>query len=268
MFLKIFCITDVLLSTILLVSSQHQKDDCVVPVSPIGKCSQDIYSNYKNGTFIANDSSYSYGDQCSPVSLFWDAPQDNMTILFLNHFLKPYSLCLKPVGCTKAYRLVHAWRNHVFAFCFLCILTKIRFREEIFSRLIPVSYLYKQWKSPLVWEDERSSDIQKVLPLRNQQKWTSDLSSAQRSEKFSSSVNFKKIRLTAKLLLRWQVMHRKTNNLLGAKSDLEQKKFRRDGNTTSWRNDVLQTASFFVNSISFESKSSLSRVVLYAHRSI
>ena len=102
MFFKIFCIALVLLSTIFLVSSQHQKDDCVAPGGPIESCSQSIYSNCKNATFPANYSSY--GDQCSTVSLFWDAPLYNMTILFQSHFLKPYSLCMKPVGCTKAYR--------------------------------------------------------------------------------------------------------------------------------------------------------------------
>ena len=70
-----------------LVFCQAKGDDCVATSGPIESCSQFIYSNGKNAIFAANHSAYS--DQCSPVSLFWDAPQYNMTILFQSQLMKP-----------------------------------------------------------------------------------------------------------------------------------------------------------------------------------
>ncbi len=67
----------------------------------IQDCFQTIYSTCNNATFVADR--LAYGDHCSNVSLFWDAPLYNMTILFDSHFLKPYEICIQPVACVKAF---------------------------------------------------------------------------------------------------------------------------------------------------------------------
>lgn len=91
-----------LVSVLTIVLGQRNDGNCTASAGDIQECSQTIYSNCKNATFIANRMTYS--DQCSEVSLFWDAPMYNMTILFQRNLTKSYSICIKPVGCSKAYR--------------------------------------------------------------------------------------------------------------------------------------------------------------------
>jgi hypothetical protein len=90
------------ISVLTVVLGQRNDGDCVAPAGSIENCSQSIYSNCKNATFIANRLAYS--DQCSPISLFWDAPMYNMTILFRSNLTKSYSICIEPVRCTQACR--------------------------------------------------------------------------------------------------------------------------------------------------------------------
>jgi hypothetical protein len=99
----------ILLSALVVVSCQHRDDDCVAFAGSIESCTQSIGSDCKNATFTANHSAYS--DQCVPVSLFWDAPLYNMTILFKSQFMKPYSICIEPVACTKAFRTLDDGRE-------------------------------------------------------------------------------------------------------------------------------------------------------------
>jgi hypothetical protein len=106
---KIFCVTVILLFFLAIVSCQHKDGDCIAFAGSIESCMQTIGSDCKNATFTANHSTYS--DQCSSVSLFWDAPLYNMTILFKSQFMKPYSICIEPVGCTKAYRTLDDGRE-------------------------------------------------------------------------------------------------------------------------------------------------------------
>ena len=109
MLLKIFLTKVVLLSALVAVSCQRQDNDCVASAGSVDSCMQFIYSSCENATFTANRSAYS--EQCSPVSLFWDAPVYNMTILFKSQLMKPYSICVEPVGCVKAYRTLDDGRE-------------------------------------------------------------------------------------------------------------------------------------------------------------
>jgi hypothetical protein len=106
---KIFLIAVLLISALTVVLGQRTDGDCVAYAGEITSCTQSISSACMNATFIANRLAYS--EQCSPISLFWDAPTYNMTILFQSQFLKPYSLCIKPVGCTEAYRTLDDGRE-------------------------------------------------------------------------------------------------------------------------------------------------------------
>jgi len=102
MLLKLLFITLVFNSILIVAFCQRQNDSCVASAGSIEDCLQIIASNCENATFIANRLAYS--DHCSPVSLFWDAPMYNMTILFQNNVTKPYSICIPRVACTEAYR--------------------------------------------------------------------------------------------------------------------------------------------------------------------
>ena len=101
---KIFLVALIVAAASNSVFGQRTDGDCVAPAGSIDDCSQFIYSNCKNATFVADR--LAYGDQCSPISLFWDAPVYNMTVVFQSNFSKPYDLCIRPVGCTQAYRTV------------------------------------------------------------------------------------------------------------------------------------------------------------------
>ena len=108
---KILLIALVVATASNIVFGQRTDGDCVAPAGPIDSCSQYIYSNCKNATFIADRLAYS--DQCSPISLFWDAPVYNMTVIFQSHFTKPYDLCIRPTGCTQAFRTLDDGREVV-----------------------------------------------------------------------------------------------------------------------------------------------------------
>jgi hypothetical protein len=109
MSLNIFYTTAILLSVLVVVSCQDRDDNCTASAGSIESCQQTIGSACKNATFIANRSAYS--DQCSPVEIFWDAPLYNMTILFESQFMKPYSFCIEPVSCAKAFRTLDDGRE-------------------------------------------------------------------------------------------------------------------------------------------------------------
>jgi hypothetical protein len=104
-----FFITLLLISTLIVVLSQQHNDDCVAPAGPIENCFQIISSGCKNTTFVAGRLAYS--DNCSSISIFWDTPTYNMTILFQSRLMKPYSICMKPAMCTKAYRTLDNGRE-------------------------------------------------------------------------------------------------------------------------------------------------------------
>ena len=97
-----FYTTAILLSVLVTVSCQGRGDNCTAYAGSIESCQQIISSDCKNATFIANRSAYT--DQCSSVSIFWDAPLYNMTILFDSQYTKSYSFCIEPVSCAKAFR--------------------------------------------------------------------------------------------------------------------------------------------------------------------
>lgn len=94
-FVMTFCLTGAL--------SQRTNGSCIASTGPIENCSQFIYSDCQNATYIIDSQAFS--DTCSPVSLFWDAPQYNMTIFFQSPISSTsYSLCLQPTMCVKTYR--------------------------------------------------------------------------------------------------------------------------------------------------------------------
>jgi hypothetical protein len=99
---KIFLIVVLLISVSIVVLGQRSDGDCAAGAGAITGCSQFIYSGCENATFIADRSAYS--EECVPMSLFWDAPTYNMTILFQSDLKKSYSICLQPAMCTQAYR--------------------------------------------------------------------------------------------------------------------------------------------------------------------
>lgn len=96
------CFLATLAAAISIAVSSRQDGDCKAPAGTIYDCSQYIYSNCKNATYIAQR--LAFNQSYSSVSLFWNAPQYNMTILFESGFLKPHQLCINPVGCAKTFR--------------------------------------------------------------------------------------------------------------------------------------------------------------------
>ena len=102
---KLYFIAVLFISTLTFIRGQHEDHDCKASAGSIENCLQSISSNCENATFIANRSAYS--DQCSPMSLFWDAPLYNMTILFQSNLMKTYSICIEPVRCSQAYRTLN-----------------------------------------------------------------------------------------------------------------------------------------------------------------
>ena len=106
---KIYFISILLISISIVVRGQRKDDDCEAYARPIESCSQIISSDCNNATFIADRLAYS--EECSSVSLFWDAPMYNMTVLFQSHLTKPYSVCIQPVGCVKSYRTLDDGRE-------------------------------------------------------------------------------------------------------------------------------------------------------------
>ncbi|CAF3415514.1 unnamed protein product [Rotaria socialis] len=88
------------LSSSLVVLAQRG-ESCKAMSSPIYDCSQTIYSDCKNATFVTDRSTFS--KNCSQVSLFWDAPLYNMTLLFDSDLIGPYELCLERMMCTTAF---------------------------------------------------------------------------------------------------------------------------------------------------------------------
>jgi hypothetical protein len=108
MSLKI-CFFVVLVASVSIAVLARTEGDCNAPAGSIYDCSQSIYSNCKNATFIADR--LAFNKSCSSVSLFWDAPQYNMTILFKSGLSEPYELCIKPVGCTNTSRTLDDGRE-------------------------------------------------------------------------------------------------------------------------------------------------------------
>ncbi|CAF2235942.1 unnamed protein product [Rotaria magnacalcarata] len=88
---------------LIIVHGQQPNDDCKADAGPIGECVQWISTNCDNATFITDK--LEYIDVCPMFTIFWDEPYYNLTILFESHLLKPYELCVTPVGCTKAFRM-------------------------------------------------------------------------------------------------------------------------------------------------------------------
>jgi len=89
-------------SASIAVQGQGDNDDCMAVPGPVDECVQFIDTNCENATFITDRLTYT--DDCPMFTIFWNAPYYNLTILFESHFLKPYELCVTPVGCTKAFR--------------------------------------------------------------------------------------------------------------------------------------------------------------------
>ncbi|CAF4891181.1 unnamed protein product [Rotaria sp. Silwood1] len=92
-----------------MVLCQPKNADCVAQGGPIKDCFQIISSNCDNATFVADRLAYT--DRCSAISLFWDAPTYNMTILFQSYLTKPYELCIRRVACTQAFRTLEDGRE-------------------------------------------------------------------------------------------------------------------------------------------------------------
>jgi hypothetical protein len=80
----------------------HMKDDCMAVPGAVDECVQWINTPCENATFIMDR--LKYMDDCPMFTIFWNTPYNNLTILFDSHLLKPYELCVTPVGCTKAFR--------------------------------------------------------------------------------------------------------------------------------------------------------------------
>ncbi len=83
------------------VQGQRNNDDCMVD-GFVNNCIQYINATCENATLITNR--LAYIDICPMLTILWDAPYYNLTILFESHLLKPYELCVTPVLCTKAFQ--------------------------------------------------------------------------------------------------------------------------------------------------------------------
>ncbi len=83
------------------VQGEHDKDDCMADAGLIDECVQWMNTTCENATFITDRLKYT--DDCPMLTIFWNAPYYNLTVLFESHLLKPYDLCVTPVGCTKAF---------------------------------------------------------------------------------------------------------------------------------------------------------------------
>lgn len=116
MSVKLLFIVALINCTLMIVSSQRSNGSCSAMESFIEDCSEIISSTCQNATFIADRQAYA--EHCSEISIFWDAPMYNMTILFKNNLTQPYSICMSSVMCSKGYRTLDngqevpiTWKN-------------------------------------------------------------------------------------------------------------------------------------------------------------
>jgi hypothetical protein len=84
------------------IQGERSNGDCMVNAGSIDECVQWINTTCDNATFITDRSVYA--DDCPMFTIFWTAPYYNLTLLVESHLMKPYNLCVTPVGCTKAFR--------------------------------------------------------------------------------------------------------------------------------------------------------------------
>jgi hypothetical protein len=91
----------VLICAFMSVQGQRKSDDCMADPGLVDDCVQFINTTCENATYITNR--LDYIDVCPMFTIFWNEPYYNLTILFESHLLKPYDLCVTPVGCTKAF---------------------------------------------------------------------------------------------------------------------------------------------------------------------
>jgi hypothetical protein len=85
-----------------VVFGQGTDGDCKARTASTSTCVQTIYSTCVDTTFTVDRRAYA--KNCSSPMIFWDTPMGNMALLFESNILGPYELCLKPYGCTNAFR--------------------------------------------------------------------------------------------------------------------------------------------------------------------